>query len=175
MRWRHIKAPCNQRGGTIEPAQQGNGKGADQVSARPQAKVAGACPSKLPIHECRNCRPAPARPGATARCAAASSPPGSCTACCGPGASSARKDRPGPWKSGTRTASGRACAPGCEPELADRRGRDPGRSPDDPLALDTAAVPARRGERRRDTAAQVPVARHAPRPPISPGARPPSP
>ena len=33
----------------------------------------------------------------------------------------------------------------------------------DPLALDAAAVPARRGERRRDAAPPLPLARHAPR------------
>ena len=34
-------------------------------------------------------------------------------------------------------------------------------APDDPLALDAAAVPARRGERRRDAAAPLPLAGHA--------------
>ena len=33
----------------------------------------------------------------------------------------------------------------------------------DPLALDAAAVPARRGERRRDAPPALPLARHAPR------------
>ncbi len=48
-----------------------------------------------------------------------------------------------------------------EPEPPDRRGRDPGRRAADPLALDAAPVPARRGERRREAAPPLPLARHA--------------
>src|SRR6476469_8169249 len=48
------------------------------------------------------------------------------------------------------------------PERApDGRRRDPGRHAADPVAVDPVAVPARRGERRRDTAAPLPLARHA--------------
>ena len=45
------------------------------------------------------------------------------------------------------------------PDLPDRHRRAPGRPARDPLALDAAAVPARRGGRRRDAAAPLPVAR----------------
>ena len=51
-----------------------------------------------------------------------------------------------------------------EPEAADRRGGAPGRRARDRLALDAAPVPARRGGRRRDAAAALPLARHPPRP-----------
>ena len=50
-----------------------------------------------------------------------------------------------------------------QPEPADRRGRAPGRHARDRLALDAAAVPARRGGRRRDAAPALPLARPAPR------------
>ena len=50
-----------------------------------------------------------------------------------------------------------------EPGDGDRRDRDPGRGARDPLALDAAAVPARRGGRRRDAAHPLPLARPAPR------------
>ena len=50
-----------------------------------------------------------------------------------------------------------------QPGDRDRRGRGPGRRARDPLALPAAAVPARRGERRRDAAPALPLARPAPR------------
>ena len=43
----------------------------------------------------------------------------------------------------------------------DRRGRARGRRADDRLALDAASLPARRGERRRDAAPPLPLARSA--------------
>ncbi len=51
-----------------------------------------------------------------------------------------------------------------QPQDAHRRGRAPGRPPGDPLALDAAAVSARRGERGRAPAAALPVARPSDRP-----------
>ena len=48
-------------------------------------------------------------------------------------------------------------------EHADRRGRAPGRVARDRQPLDGAAVPARRGERRRDAPAPLPLARPAAR------------
>ena len=50
-----------------------------------------------------------------------------------------------------------------EPEHPDRGDRDPGRHADDRLALGAAAVPDRRGERRRGAAPPVPLPRHAQR------------
>ncbi len=50
-----------------------------------------------------------------------------------------------------------------QPEPADRPGRGAGRRAADRLALDAAPVPARRGERRRDAPAPLPLARPAPR------------
>ena len=53
-------------------------------------------------------------------------------------------------------------ARGGQPGAADRRGRAPGRHARDRLALPAAPVPARRGERRRDAAPPLPLARPAP-------------
>ena len=50
-----------------------------------------------------------------------------------------------------------------QPGDGDRRDRGAGRRARDPLALDAAAVPARRGGRRRDAAHPLPLARPAPR------------
>ena len=49
------------------------------------------------------------------------------------------------------------------PNMRDGRDRGAGRRADDPQPLDAAAVPARRGERRRDAAHPLPLARPAPR------------
>ena len=49
------------------------------------------------------------------------------------------------------------------PKMETGRGRAARRRADDRLALDAAAVPARRGERRRDAAPPLPLARPAPR------------
>ena len=63
-----------------------------------------------------------------------------------------------------RRGRGRRRAPrGRQPEPPDRRGRAPGRPARDPLALPAAAVPARRGGRRRDAPPPLPLARPAPR------------
>ncbi len=48
------------------------------------------------------------------------------------------------------------------PNLRDRRGRAPGRHTRDPLDLDAAALPTRRGGRRRDSPPALPLARPPP-------------
>ena len=64
---------------------------------------------------------------------------------------------------GARRPVVRAVARDGQPGHGDGRDRDPGRGARDPLALDAAAVPARRGGRRRDAADPLPLARPAPR------------
>ena len=64
---------------------------------------------------------------------------------------------PGPGAGGaSRSRDGQPCH-------GDGRDRDPGRGARDPLALDAAPVPARRGGRRRDAPDPLPLARPAPR------------
>ena len=71
-----------------------------------------------------------------------------------------------------RGRGGRARARERQPRPADGHRRAPGRPARDPLALDAVAVPARRGGRRRDAAAPLPVARP---PPAADAAEPPAP
>ena len=97
-------------------------------------------PARLDRH-----RPAGDQPGARAEAAAA-----------------ARRD-PERVRAPRRGRGRRARAGERQPGPPDRRGRAPGRPPGDPLPLPAAPVPARRGERRRDAAPALPLARPPPR------------